>query len=80
MCKVQSGEDMAYCLLPFCTCVVCTLYVQYVKYTLPLLQVFVSSGPGGMSGAQPKAATIVGCIAVIAEVNEAALLKRHQQG
>lgn len=44
------------------------------------MQVFVSSGLGGMSGAQPKAATIVGCIAVIAEVNAAALLKRHQQG
>lgn len=47
---------------------------------LSLLQVFVSSGLGGMSGAQPKAATIVGCIGVIAEVNAAALLKRHQQG
>ncbi len=56
------------------------VHVQYVKCTLALLQVFVSSGLGGMSGAQPKAATIVGCIAVIAEVNAAALLKRHQQG
>ena len=52
----------------------------YICYECPLMQVFVSSGLGGMSGAQPKAATIVGCIAVIAEVNVAALLKRHQQG
>ena len=32
-------------------------------------KVFVSSGLGGMSGAQPKASIICGCIAVIAEVN-----------
>ena len=32
-------------------------------------QVFVTSGLGGMSGAQPKAATICGCIGVIAEVS-----------
>ena len=31
-------------------------------------KVFVSSGLGGMSGAQPKAAVIAGCIGVIAEV------------
>ena len=31
-------------------------------------KVFVSAGLGGMSGAQPKAATISGCIGVIAEV------------
>jgi len=31
-------------------------------------KVFVSSGLGGMSGAQPKAAAIAGCIGVIAEV------------
>lgn len=33
-----------------------------------LLKVFVTSGLGGMSGAQPKAGRIAGCIAVIAEV------------
>lgn len=33
-----------------------------------ILQVFVSSGLGGMSGAQAKAAVISGCIGVIAEV------------
>lgn len=31
-------------------------------------RVFVSSGLGGMSGAQAKAATIAGCICLIAEV------------
>ncbi|KAM4799846.1 urocanate hydratase isoform X2 [Urocitellus parryii] len=43
-------------------------------------KVFVTSGLGGMSGAQAKAAVILGCIAVIAEVDKAALFKRHQQG
>ncbi|XP_060239726.1 urocanate hydratase isoform X2 [Meriones unguiculatus] len=43
-------------------------------------KVFVTSGLGGMSGAQAKAAAIVGCIGVIAEVDKAALVKRHQQG
>jgi len=33
-------------------------------------KVFVSSGLGGMSGAQPKAGVIAGCIAVIAEVSK----------
>ncbi len=45
-----------------------------------LFQVFVTSGLGGMSGAQAKAAVIAGCIGVIAEVNKTALLKRHKQG
>ncbi|XP_052575013.1 urocanate hydratase [Peromyscus californicus insignis] len=43
-------------------------------------KVFVTSGLGGMSGAQAKAAAIVGCIGVIAEVDKAALVKRHRQG
>ncbi|XP_028398297.1 urocanate hydratase-like [Dendronephthya gigantea] len=43
-------------------------------------RVFVTSGLGGMSGAQAKAATICGCVGVIAEVNGAALMKRHKQG
>uniref|UniRef100_A0A8D0ZTH1 Urocanate hydratase n=1 Tax=Sus scrofa TaxID=9823 RepID=A0A8D0ZTH1_PIG len=43
-------------------------------------KVFVTSGLGGMSGAQAKAAVIVGCIGVIAEVDGAALRKRYQQG
>uniref|UniRef100_A0A8R1E1Z8 urocanate hydratase n=1 Tax=Caenorhabditis japonica TaxID=281687 RepID=A0A8R1E1Z8_CAEJA len=43
-------------------------------------KVFVTAGLGGMSGAQPKAAKIAGCIGVIAEISETALLKRHEQG
>lgn len=43
-------------------------------------KLFVSSGLGGMSGAQPKAGNIAGCISVIAEVNPVAAKKRHQQG
>ena len=43
-------------------------------------KVFVSSGLGGMSGAQPKAARIAGCIAVVAEVDEKATRKRLAQG
>jgi urocanate hydratase len=41
---------------------------------------FVSSGLGGMSGAQPKAAKIAGMISVIAEVNPKAIRTRHSQG
>ena len=44
------------------------------------VQVYVTSGLGGMSGAQAKAATIVGCIGVIAEVDLDALQKRYDQG
>ncbi len=43
-------------------------------------KLFVSSGLGGMSGAQPKAGNIAGLISVIAEVNEKAASKRHKQG
>lgn len=43
-------------------------------------KLFVSSGLGGMSGAQPKAGNIAGCISVVAEVNEKAAHKRHTQG
>ncbi len=43
-------------------------------------KVFLTSGLGGMSGAQPKAGNIAGCITVIAEVNEKATQKRFQQG
>ncbi|MCH5247138.1 MAG: urocanate hydratase [Muribaculaceae bacterium] len=41
---------------------------------------FVSSGLGGMSGAQPKAANISGLISIVAEINPKAVEKRHQQG
>ena len=43
-------------------------------------RVFVTSGLGGMSGAQPKAAKIAGAVSVTAEVNPAALHKRYEQG
>ncbi len=42
--------------------------------------VFVTSGLGGMSGAQPKAGNIAGCITVCAEVNPKAVETRHSQG
>src|SRR5690606_26510504 len=41
---------------------------------------FVTSGLGGMSGAQPKAGNIAGCITVCAEVNQKAVETRHSQG
>jgi len=41
---------------------------------------FVTSGLGGMSGAQPKAAKIAGVVSVTAEVNPKAARKRHEQG
>jgi len=46
----------------------------------PDCKLFVSSGLGGMSGAQPKAASIAGVISVIAEVNPKAIQTRQAQG
>ncbi len=46
----------------------------------PKGKVFLTAGLGGMSGAQPKAGNIVGCITVCAEVNKRAAVKRHSQG
>ncbi|UJH68539.1 urocanate hydratase [Allomuricauda sp. SCSIO 65647] len=43
-------------------------------------KVFLTAGLGGMSGAQPKAGNIAGCITVCAEVNPSAAQKRHEQG
>lgn len=43
-------------------------------------QLFVSSGLGGMSGAQPKAARIAGVVSVVAEINPKAARVRHDQG
>ena len=43
-------------------------------------KLFVTSGLGGMSGAQPKAGNIAGVISVTAEINPKASYKRHQQG
>jgi urocanate hydratase len=42
--------------------------------------IFITAGLGGMSGAQPKAANIAGCISITAEINPAASRKRHAQG
>lgn len=43
-------------------------------------KVFLTAGLGGMSGAQPKAGNIAGCVTVCAEVNPTAARKRHEQG
>ncbi len=43
-------------------------------------KLFVTSGLGGMSGAQPKASVIAGSVCVVAEINPAAAQKRHEQG
>ena len=43
-------------------------------------KLFVTSGLGGMSGAQPKAGNIAGVISVTAEINPKASYKRHEQG
>ena len=43
-------------------------------------QVFVSSGLGGMSGAQPRATEIAGGICMVAEINPKAIKTRHSQG
>lgn len=44
------------------------------------IPIFVSSGLGGMSGAQPKAAKIAGMIGIIAELNPKAVQTRYAQG
>ncbi|MBB78941.1 MAG: urocanate hydratase [Crocinitomicaceae bacterium] len=46
----------------------------------PIGSLFVTSGLGGMSGAQPKAGSIAGCITVCAEVNPKITKIRHEQG
>ncbi|XP_069175487.1 urocanate hydratase isoform X2 [Procambarus clarkii] len=53
---------------------------KYLKVESLAGRVLVTSGLGGMSGAQAKAAVICGCIGVVAEVNEVALKKRYEQG
>jgi urocanate hydratase len=46
----------------------------------PKGSLFVTSGLGGMSGAQPKAGSIAGCITVCADVNPKITKIRHEQG
>ncbi len=43
-------------------------------------KIFLTAGLGGMSGAQPKAGNITGCITVCAELNPSAARKRYEQG
>lgn len=43
-------------------------------------KLFLTAGLGGMSGAQPKAGNIAGCVTVCAEVNPKATEVRHSQG
>ncbi|MBS3976191.1 MAG: urocanate hydratase [Syntrophomonadaceae bacterium] len=43
-------------------------------------KLFVSSGLGGMSGAQPKAVEIAGGVGIIAEVDYSRIKTRHEQG
>ncbi|MEO0895184.1 MAG: urocanate hydratase [Bacteroidota bacterium] len=46
----------------------------------PKGKIFLTAGLGGMSGAQPKAGNIAGCITICAEVNPMAARKRKEQG
>lgn len=46
----------------------------------PSGEIFLTAGLGGMSGAQPKAGNIAGCISICAEVNPKAVKVRHEQG
>lgn len=41
---------------------------------------FVSSGLGGMSGAQPKAGNVSGVVSIVAEINPKVVQKRYEQG
>jgi len=50
------------------------------KGEAPAGKIFLTAGLGGMSGAQPKAGNIAGCITICAEVNPQAAKKRHDQG
>ena len=50
------------------------------KNDTPAGKIFLTAGLGGMSGAQPKAGNIAGCITVCAEVNPNAARKRYEQG
>lgn len=57
------------------------LYLDSDGDTNPLAgKLYLSSGLGGMSGAQGKAAVIAGCVGVLAEINPDAVQKRHEQG
>jgi urocanate hydratase len=44
------------------------------------VRLFITSGLGGMSGAQPKAGNIAGVVSITGEINPDAAYKRHEQG
>ena len=50
------------------------------KNETPNGKIFLTAGLGGMSGAQPKAGNIAGCITIAAEINPKAATKRYKQG
>ena len=50
------------------------------RHTTNAIPLFVSSGLGGMSGAQPKAGNIAKVVSVVAEINPKAVQKRYEQG
>ncbi|MFT6336068.1 MAG: urocanate hydratase [Halioglobus sp.] len=50
------------------------------KGETPAGKIFLTAGLGGMSGAQPKAGNIAGCITICAEINPKAATKRYEQG
>ncbi|MFO7723484.1 MAG: urocanate hydratase [Bacteroidales bacterium] len=50
------------------------------RYAAGSMKLFVTSGLGGMSGAQPKAANIAGVVSITAEINPKAAYKRYEQG
>ncbi|WP_321426825.1 urocanate hydratase [uncultured Bacteroides sp.] len=54
--------------------------MQRAKHPSEKGVLFVSSGLGGMSGAQPKAGNIAGVVSVIAEINPKAVAVRRSQG
>lgn len=51
-----------------------------LKNPSPAGKLFVTSGLGGMSGAQPKAGNIAGVVSITAEINAKAAYKRQEQG
>ena len=53
---------------------------QMASNAQPTGKIFLTAGLGGMSGAQPKAGNITGCITVCAEINPKAAKKRQHQG
>jgi len=53
---------------------------EYPKGEGVISLLFITSGLGGMSGAQPKAGNIAGVVTICAEINTAAANKRHEQG